>query len=225
MPRKKTSISDEPEIERTAPPRGRPPNAAKSINMDTVEAAAPLRRNAPRVAREAPRETAREPAREGAVMVTGRDGEVLTRRRAQVGDEFFVPPNEIPKGWTYQWNTFAITGQEAVETQLQMHANGWRPVPATRHPGRWTAAGHKGAIIVKGLRLEERPIELTREAQAEDMTVARNQMRDQNEALKLTKKLPDGMAVGGKYRGTGADVRMQIDPGLDIPRPDHQFEE
>jgi hypothetical protein len=57
------------------------------------------------------------------------------------------------------------------------------------------------------------------------MTVARNQMRDQNEALKLTKKLPDGMAVGGKYRGTGADVRMQIDPGLDIPRPDHQFEE
>lgn len=192
---------------------------------DEVRAAAPLRRSVTRPPRELPREPTRSPQRLGSVMVQGRNGEELTRRRTQVGDSFDVPAHEIPKGWTYQWNIMTVVGEEKTDVQLEMHANGWRPVPANRHPGRWTPNGHTGAIIVRGLRLEERPIQLTAEAKAEDEGRARAQVRDQTDALRLSKKIPEGMAIQQKYRGTGADVRISIDQALDIPRPEHQLEE
>lgn len=168
----------------------------------------------------------REPVRRGAMVVTGRDGEVLARRQTSVGDVFHVPEHEIPEGWSYQWNTFTVHGQQATDQQVLMHANGWRPVPAERHPGRWTAHDHKGAIVVKGMRLEERPDSLTDEAKAEDIGKARTQMRDQTDSLRLTEKMPEGFQYGkGRSRHTGAQVRMTIDKGLDIPMPTHEFEE
>lgn len=192
---------------------------------ETIDVAAPLRRTVTRPPREAPRDAAREPSRPGAVMVQGRDGEVLTRRRVSVGDIFDVPKHEIPRGWEYQWNIMTVTGEEKLDVQLEMQANGWRPVPASRHPGRWTQDGFEGAIVVRGLRLEERPAALSQEAREEDTARARAQVRDQTDALRLSKKgLADGMAIGQKYRGTGAEVRMSIDPALDIPRPAHQLE-
>lgn len=172
-----------------------------------------------------PREQSREPERRGATVVTGRDGEVLTRRRTAVGDIFHVPPEEIPDGWDYQWNAFTVLNQEATDHQVLMHANGYRPVPANRHPGRWTAPGSAGAIIVNGLRLEERPSSLGNEARAEDIQKARAQMRDQTDSLRLTEKLPSGFEAKRKYRGTGGEVRISIDPALDISRPQHEFEE
>lgn len=231
----------EPAIRKRSGP-GRPSNAEKarenqlrqeqfageqSMGEDAMEqarASAPTTRSAPRPRREAPREM-REPARRGALVVTGRNGEQLSRRRTAVGDVHHVPPEEIPAGWDYQWNTVSVVGMEFPEEQQIMQQNGWRPVPATRHPGRWYPPEYKGAIVVKGLRLEERPTELGDQARAEDIENARKQHRDQTEVLKLSKKLGPGMATGGNYRGTGADVRMTIDPGIDIPRPAHQVEE
>ena len=191
-----------------------------------AEAATPPRRqgNRPPSRSQPARDHAREPGRREAVVV-GRDGEELSRRRAVTRDDVYhVPPNEIPKGWTYQWNPVTVLNQEATASLRMMHANGWRPVPADRHPGRWTAPGEKGQIIVDGLRLEERPEALTKEAQLEDFDRAKAQMRDQTDALRLTEKLPQGMSAARKYRGTGADVRMSIDKGLDIPRPEHELE-
>lgn len=234
MPRKKPTpdiADDAAQITRAPRKRSGPPNLADreahigEDHLEELRAAAPSRRQAPRPARELPREPARAPARRGAAMVAGRDGEMLTRRRTTVGDVHHVPPEEIPAGWDYQWNSVSVHGMELREEQLVMAANGWRPVPASRHPGRWTPADFKGAIIVKGLRLEERPSELGNEARAEDIARAKAQVRDQTDTLKLSKKLPDGMAVNRHYRGTGADVRMSIDPGLDIPRPAHEIED
>ena len=53
-------------------------------------------------------------------------------------------------------------------------------------------------------------------------------MRDRDEALmggkaKLRNSMNDGMSMERRYRGTGGDVRMSIDPGIDIPRPQHQL--
>lgn len=171
------------------------------------------------------REVEREPERRGAMVVTGRNGEALTRRRTTVGDIFHVPPDEIPAGWDYQWNTVSVAGNAEVarDHQVIMHANGFRPVPADRHPGRWTASGEKGAIIVNGLRLEERPTTLGNEARSEDHAKARTQMRDQTDSLRLTEKLPTGFEAKRKYRGTGGDLRISIDPALDIPRPTQEL--
>ena len=172
-----------------------------------------------------PREVVREPERRGALVVTGRDGEVLTRRRTAVGDIFHVPGEEIPEGWDYQWNTYTVLNQQATDVQVLMHANGWRPVPADRHPSRWTSPGTTGAIIVNGMRLEERPTALGDQAREEDKQKARTQMRDQTDSLRLTEKLPKGFETGRKYRGAGGDVRLSIDKGLDIPRPQHEIED
>lgn len=166
------------------------------------------------------REMARETTRKGAVVVEGRDGEMLTRRRTNTGpDKFEILKSEIPEGWTYQWNAVSVVNMEMVNEQTQMHMNGWRPVPASRHPGRWFKPGHEGAIVIDGLRLEERPEAMTQEAQLEDRTAARKLMRDQTDALKLTQKLPEGFSDAQKYRGTGVNgrVKMAIDPSLTLP--------
>lgn len=171
------------------------------------------------------REVDREPERRGATIVTGRDGEVLQRRRTSVGDIYHLDPSEIPADWDYQWNTYTVLNQQATDSQVLMHANGWRPVPASRHPGRWTQPGDTGAIVVGGMRLEERPTALGDQARAEDKAKARTQMRDQTDSLRLTEKLPQGMSTNRKYRGAGADVRITIDKNIDIPRPQHEIEE
>lgn len=180
-----------------------------------MEAATLSRKQNRRPSREPVREAGREVGDRG-VIVEGRGGEQLTRRRTQIGDIFHIPEHEIPAGWAYQWNVVTVTNQEMISEQNEMYENGWRAVPASRHPGRWTKRGEQGAIIVKGLRLEERPKSLTKEALAESENNARQQVRDQVDALSLGKKLPQGFESGGKYRGTGGDVRMSIDRGLDV---------
>lgn len=152
-------------------------------------------------------------------MIEGHNGEMLTRRRSVAGDIYHIEPHEIPNGWTYQWNTHTVGGQEQMQMQLQMHANGWRPVPASRHPNRWTQPGHEGHIIVNGLRLEERPEQLTAEAKAEDTEHARELMRTQTDVLRMGNKLPSGMA------DRGGKVSIRQGPGHDAPRPTLQIDD
>lgn len=152
-------------------------------------------------------------------MAEGRNGEILTRRRTQVGDPYHVPPNEIPDGWSYQWNPVTVTGKEVIDMQNLMYANGWRPVPADRHPGRWTRPGETGHIVVEGLRLEERPEELTQEALDEGEAKARQQIRDQADILKLSKKMPEGFKMADKsqqQRFRTGGINISVDRSMEI---------
>jgi len=202
---------------------GRPKVVKEPVDaMEAGFAPAAHRPAARQSARDSTRETVRVTSRRGAMVVTGRNGEQLTRRRTQVGDPYDVPLNEIPDGWAYQWNPVTIHGEEQIRQQNMHYANGWRAVDASRHPGRWLKPGATGDIIVEGLRLEERPEELNDEALREETHKARQQVRDQTDSLRLSKKLPEGFNAGQKYRGTGADVRMTIDRSLEIPPSDYQ---
>lgn len=204
----------------------------------TPEVAAAEARSAPQVRRNNPRppprseparDISRENARIGAVVVTGHDGEVLTRRRIGTGDKFDVPKHEIPRGWDYQWNAVTVLNQNIndiiVQGDLQMHENGWRPVPASRHPGRWTPQGYEGAIVIDGLRLEERPMALSLEAKQEDEARAKTQVRDRTDALRMTQKaLPGSEVARQRNAALNMGMRMEIDPALDIPRPTHELD-
>ena len=192
-------------------------------------AAPPLRRGR----RANPRDTTpREPMRDAArsAEVRGRDGEVLTRKRKQGVDPYEIPPHIIPKGWTYQWNAIAVMGNTDIvlDQGLGMYENGWRPVPAARHPGMFVAHGTSGAVVRGGLRLEERPAELTKEARADEVLTAKQLISDRNESLKLSavkNGLGSGMEMSKRYRGTGGDIRMSIDKALDIEAPSHELAE
>lgn len=203
---------------------GDPSEIEKAVDGRTKEGRAA--RGAGRTAsrRTAPRETADS----GARIVIGRNGEQLSRTRTEVGDKFDVPIALIPSGWEYQWNSVTVHGNaDVVMNQSNtMYANGWRPVEATRHDGMFMPKGHKGSIIIEGLRLDERPKVLCDDARKEGENKARRQMSDRDQALmggkaNLRGKMGDGIEMGGRYRGTGADLRMSIDPGLDIPAPSH----
>lgn len=181
-------------------------------------------------AREPSRDMSREPIRADNVVV-GRNGEVLSRTRAGAGstDPMEIHATDIPIGWKYQWNTVSIYNEPQYGTQSDMDANGWRAVPASRHPGRWVSADHGDAsIIIGGLRLEERPIELDNEAKAEELAKARAQMRDQNAIMTAMGKggpVPDGMSMDSKqYRGVAPQIRTNYAPEGEAPRAGYQRE-
>jgi len=207
-------------------PRGRPGRPAKeqprTVPEQAARAAPPLRRLNPRpVPREQTREMAREPSR-GNATVLGRDGQELVRMRPEAGGDLYEKVH-APSGWSYQWNAIAALGKEMDEQQLQMYANGWRPVPSSRHPGIYTAPGFEGQIVVKGLRLEERPETLTQEAIYEDQMRAQKQTRDQTDALRLTQAKLPGADVGA--RGNRVQIKVDASMTRDIPRPQHMMDD
>lgn len=164
----------------------------------------------------------------GRVQVRGRDGQVLTRKRTGNTDPYAIPQHLIPDGWDYQWNTYTVAGEQAVDAQILMAENGWRPVPAGRHPGMFMPADHPkdGHILRGGLRLEERPEQLTLEAREEERRVAVSQVRDQNAQLGLGNLVGRGgtridLGRGHEARtflGQGQAVRTGVETS-DAPRP------
>lgn len=165
---------------------------------------------------------------DGRLEVVGHNGEVLSRTRIQVGDQFEIPAHLIPEGWSMQWNAISVAGNAEIlmDQQHHMYLNGWRPVPAERYAGTLVPKGTKGNIIRGQQILMERPKALTDEARAEDVRNAHQLIADRNESLKLAgmkKSMAPGFEMGGQYKGTGGDIRMSIDKGLDIPAPSHQL--
>ncbi len=197
---------------------GRTKNPGPSMTPDDVHAAPPLRRNNPRPPpRQQVREPAREPSREASTVV-GRDGEILTRSRPNAGGDIFERA-KAPPGWSYQWNAITAVNKEIDEIHkgaiVDMYENGWRPVPASRHPGVWTPPGFQGAIVVKGQRLEERPLALTKQALQEDEARAKSQLRDQTDSLRLTQSQLPGANAGRARAASG--MKMTIDKSFELP--------
>lgn len=167
-------------------------------------------------------EAAPRTRRSGRIEVSGRDGVTLSRKRTGNTDPYAVPQQIIPTGWEYQWNTYTIVGMEAVDSQILMAENGWRPVPSERHAGAFMPEGYKGAILRGGMRLEERPKALSDEARAEEYAKATGQVRDQNAQLFGEKNFGRGFekrSFNGRSRAEGDGVRMGVDVAADAPRP------
>lgn len=209
-------------LKKDGTPKARP-GRVKEVNLrqtvpEDAQAGPPVRRNNPRPpAREQTREMAREPARQSSSVV-GRDGQELRRMRPESGGDIFERAKP-PAGWSYQWNAITAVNKELSEIHqgavVDMYENGWRPVPASRHPGVWTAPGYEGSIIVKGQRLEERPMALTMEARREDEARAKSQLRDQTDSLRLTQSQLPGARAGRAEQASG--MRMTIDKSMELP--------
>lgn len=163
----------------------------------------------------------------------GRNGELLTRKVPSNGDQYQFPPNLKEPGWDYQWLTEILLNNPDVVRRHnhQMYQAGWRPVLAV---GRWNGVfgppEDVGHIRVGDSGLYERPLDMTKDARSEEIKKAHQQMRDRDESLMGGKAnirgsfgQGNGIEMGGKYRGTGAQLRMSIDPALDAPAPSHQL--
>lgn len=116
------------------------------------------------------REPVREPVRQSHM---DEQGKPLRRKRKGNIDQFDIPTHIIPSGWSYEWKRNTVYNEADPAYEVALRENGWRPVPASRHPQYMPADWKGGTIDRGGMRLYERPMELTLEARMEDDDLAR----------------------------------------------------
>ena len=117
-------------------------------------------------------------------------------------DDFYIPLDEIPDGWTYEWKRHTIYGQEDPAYQIQLARAGWEPVPVARHPWMMPNNTSTQTILRKGMILMQCPTEIIDERRASDLRKARMQVRAKEQQIAGT---PDGTMTRDDSR-----VRPQI---------------
>lgn len=72
--------------------------------------------------------------------------------------QFDIPEDVVPDGMVYQWIAYEVDGMpHRGRICAAAERTGWRPVPASRHPGMWTEKSYEGPIEIGGQRLYELP--------------------------------------------------------------------
>jgi len=104
-------------------------------------------------------------------------------------DDFYVDPESIPDGWTYEWKRHTVYGQEDPAYQVQLAREGWAPVPSSRHPAMMPAGSTDEVISRKGCILMECPTEIVMERRSLELRKARDQVRHKEAQLAGT---PEG---------------------------------
>lgn len=95
--------------------------------------------------------------------------------RARHPDPFFVPPEIIPQGRSYQWWHLV---HDKFHFNRDGHDSGWATVPASRHDGYFMPFGISGSIEVNGLGLfEKSKVEVDQERGAQ-IAAAHKQVSD-----------------------------------------------
>jgi hypothetical protein len=98
-------------------------------------------------------------------------------------DKFYIPLEMVPDGWCYEWKVMTVFGAANPSAEVHRGLHGWEPVPASRHPEFMPAGTTSPTIDRDGLRLYERPAEISEDARQRDLREARAQMRQKEEQL------------------------------------------
>lgn len=113
-------------------------------------------------------------------------GRARSKTRTRIGahhDKFHIPPHLIPDGVSLQWITHENAGKPEIQRVQSFIANGWEPVPADWFPGMFLPDGSNEHILVEGLGLYWRPMELTEQARAEEQEAAYRAVRGNEERM------------------------------------------
>lgn len=214
-------------------------DAEKQAALDAAEANL-LMREADAVRTEAEIE-AREAAavRASSPRASVRQGEVRAEVRAEpiaddlrwperkfkgdvVLNQYDVPLEAIPPGMSYQWNNHTVLGATDTHYDNIMAAQGWRPVPASRHPDLVPAGVTSGHIVVGGQILVERPMQYTEEAKRFERQKARDEVLAKEEQLYGT---PPGTMQRSRANGSNEfiGVKKEVEHGVPV-QPQYQYE-
>lgn len=143
--------------------------------IETVAPAEPVRRDMrPPLREEDPRAAAARRTAE----ILGHLGGI-----SEGTDKFYVSPDMIPDGWTYEWKRRTVMGQEDPAYQVALARTGWEPVPLQRHPEMMPVNWKGNTIEVEGMMLMQRPKEITDRIEELDRRAARNQVRTKEQQL------------------------------------------
>lgn len=140
---------------------------------------------------------------------------------AQGQDRLSIPRHMIPEGTDLQWVAIEILGQPNPQERVRFEQNGWQAVTPDMFGGRFDGMfmkkGHKGEIVVDGLCLMERPIELTMEAREEERLAARSAVYTQE--VRLTQGQLDGVTFDTQHSTAKANTRLTrtVESGIPVP--------
>lgn len=165
----------------------------------------------------------------GRGVAIGRNGEQIRRARSSSSDPYHIPDlisaKYAEEGFKLQWCAISVLGKDDPAKQAKNFNDGWRPVPADRHPGVWLPPETKGDIVIGGLRLEERPTKLDDEARAEERQMALEQVNGSREQFGFA---PTARGFEGADKSNSPHVRkntfvrremVHVD---DAPRPKYE---
>src|SRR5271166_265165 len=106
-------------------------------------------------------------------------------------DKFYIDPDRIPEGWTYEWKTKTVYNQENPSYQVALARSGWEPVAATKHPDMMPHDSKSQTIERDGQILMMRPKSITDMVKKTDRQRARDQVRFKEEQI--------GQAPAGQF--------------------------
>lgn len=98
-------------------------------------------------------------------------------------DEFYIDQTSIPDGWSYEWKTRFVLGQEQSSHMMAIRRGGWEEVPTKRHPEMMPVGSDEPFIMRKGQVLMERPAEITEDARRKERREARAQVQGKEDQL------------------------------------------
>lgn len=172
-------------------------NEAANEKVDVVSMRPPLREDDPRTR-----------AAKRAAELRGHLGEI-----DEGTDKFYVDPDSIPDGWTYEWKRHSTHGKEDPAYHVQLLRAGWSAVPADRHPEMMPDRGSYNTILREGMILMECPTEIVEDRRRIDLKNARDQVRYKESQIAGT---PDGTMTRDH-----AKVRPSIKKGYEpMPIPE-----
>jgi hypothetical protein len=129
---------------------------------------------------------------------------------AELVDEFYVPLEAIPDGWSYEWKRLTTMGKEDPYYITAVQQTGWEAVPASRHPELMPVGYQGDTIVKKGLILMERPKVITDEMRKRDARTAREAVAAKEAAMAAAPKNEFDRQVLRHNRSFGKAV-------LDVP--------
>jgi hypothetical protein len=102
------------------------------------------------------------------------------RRVIYTGENRFkYDDSRRPAGVAYAWKRVTMAGQEDTEHQILCEMNGWKPVPANRHPELMGPRATDQPIIRGGQMLMEQPEEWAQESRMLEEFTAKQTLEQQ----------------------------------------------
>ncbi len=172
------------EVKAGARRRGRPVRTLAAKGPEIVEIAVEPVSERPSMRAKMREDDPRAAATRRAAEIMGNLGNLDTG-----SDEFYVDPNSVPDGWTYEWKRKTVMGQEDPAYQVSLARTGWEPVPTKAHPEMMPGNGNHPIIERKGQILMMRPQEITDQVRYIDSQRAKGQVQVKIEQLAGT---PEG---------------------------------
>lgn len=183
--------------------------AAFDDDMEEIQAPASVPRSEMRSAMR--EESPLERAKRRAAEIRGHIGDI-----DEGTDEFYIPHDMIPEGWTYEWKRKFLLGAEDPSYTVHLARMGWEAVPRDRdadHMAMMPPSWPHNTIERKGMILMERPSEVVQEARRIDQKRARDQVRAKEAQL--------AGAPEGQFGRDHAQVRPKISKSYEaMPIPE-----